>query len=272
MKKPSDEIVFKAFVTNFSDDYVSNWTKDSVYGRMDPLAVFQNTTREVSLSFDIPAAEGGEALENLQKVERLIQGLYPLYQDYNSVPVISAAPLWKIKMANFLSDSGNASDTAKSGGLLCSLAGFSFEPDLDQGYFVLKDGQSFPKNIKASLQATIFHNHTVGFDASSRGFISNMAGFPYGVPAGMADKKADMQKSDDAEVKKFLNDNRQTYQSLGMTDEQASDEARRQAQGGTLDDYASQLKRIKAEREKKSKKVADKLKQQKVKNALQKKT
>ena len=81
-----------------------------------------------------------------------------------------------------------------------------------------------------------------------------------------------MQKSDDAEVKKFLNDNRQTYQSLGMTDEQASDEARRQAQGGTLDDYASQLKRIKAEREKKSKKVADKLKQQKVKNALQKKT
>jgi hypothetical protein len=236
------------------------------------LSVFQNTTREVSLSFDIPASEGGEAQENLQKVERLIQGLYPLYQDYNSVPVITASPLWKIKLANFLSDSGNASDTAKSGGLLCKLAGFTFEPDLEQGYFVLKNGQSFPKNIKASLQATIFHNHTVGFDASTRGFISNMAGFPYGIPASMADKRADIKKDEDAEVKKFLSDNRQTYRSLGMTDKDAASEARRQAEQGTLDDYASQLKRIKAEREKKSKKVADKLKQQKVKKALQKKT
>ena len=174
-------------------------------------------------------------------------------------------------MANFLSDSGNASDSAKSGGLLCSLGGFTFEPDLDQWYIVEKNGQSFPKNIKATLDATIFHNHTVGLDASNRRFISNMAGFPYGIPATRGDKAARVEADDEDEVKKFMNDNRQTYQSLGFSDKAAREEARRQVARGTLDEWSTELKRIKAERDKKAKKTASKLKQQAQKKALQQK-
>lgn len=275
MKNPNDEIVFKAFLTNFTDEYTSNWTDDAVYGRMDSLSVFQNTSRKVTLSFDIPAAEHGEAFENLQKVERLIQGLYPLYEDHSSVPVISASPLWKIKMSNFLSDTGNASDSAKSGGLLCRLDGFVFEPDLEQGYFVEKDGRSFPKNIKANLTAHIFHNHTVGFDATSRRFISNMAGFPYGVPGGMADKEAAFNSAVDDEIKKFINDNRQTLKDAGWSKEAWGGvhksyhaEIRRRAEAGELNKLRSQLKKD-AQNNKKSKKVNSKLKQQAEKKALQ---
>jgi hypothetical protein len=275
MKDADDEIVFKAFLTDFTDEYKSNWTRDAVYGRMDPLSVFQNTTREVTLSFDIPAADRSEAYENLVKVEKLIQGLYPLYQDYNSVPVISASPLWKIKMANFLSDTGNPAESAKAGGLLCNLSGFAFKPDLDQGYFVEKNGQSFPKNIKASLNATIFHNHTVGFDADSRRFISNMAGFPYGVAATLADKNAGLDDANDAAVIKFMNDNAQSLEGMNSFQvDDVRDNARQLIESPTGGEgaYAAQLKRMKEERRKKNKTTKNVLEQKGVENALKSKT
>ena len=33
---------FRAWVTEFSDQFTSNWNQESVYGRMDPLATFQH--------------------------------------------------------------------------------------------------------------------------------------------------------------------------------------------------------------------------------------
>ena len=36
---------FKAWVQNFSDSYQSNWATEESYGKMDPIATFQNTRR-----------------------------------------------------------------------------------------------------------------------------------------------------------------------------------------------------------------------------------
>ncbi len=43
-----DPVVFKAFLTSFSDKYASNWNEQSVYARMDPIYTYQNTTRIIS--------------------------------------------------------------------------------------------------------------------------------------------------------------------------------------------------------------------------------
>jgi hypothetical protein len=181
MTDPIEEIAFKAFITDFTDEYSSNWNEETVYGRMDPLAVFQNTQRAVNISLDVPASSEGEARENLAKMEKIIQGLYPVYEQYNGVPVLQAAPLWKIKLANFITSTANANDTAKSGGLTCKLDGFTFQPDFEPGVFVDKNGLYLPKNIKASFSAMIFHDHTVGHN-QNREFLSKYEGYPYAVP------------------------------------------------------------------------------------------
>ena len=64
---------FKAFITTFNESYNSDWAPEVVYGRIDPIYLFKNTTRKISLAFKIPAETESEALENLGRVQKLVQ-------------------------------------------------------------------------------------------------------------------------------------------------------------------------------------------------------
>ena len=66
-------------MTEFSDDFTSNWNSETVYGRMDPLVTFQNTQREITLGFDVVSDNAAQAQTNIAKVNRLIEFLYPVY-------------------------------------------------------------------------------------------------------------------------------------------------------------------------------------------------
>ena len=105
---PTNQSVdFKAYITDFSDDYSSNWESEEVYGRMDPIQTFKNTSREISIAFDIVAGSEAEAKSNLEKFSKLIGFLYPNYDMQHESLVqgkvsvgantISAAPLIKVK-------------------------------------------------------------------------------------------------------------------------------------------------------------------------------
>ena len=48
-------VAFKAFLTSFSQNFQSSWNQESVYGRIDPIATFDNTTRTINVAWDIPA-------------------------------------------------------------------------------------------------------------------------------------------------------------------------------------------------------------------------
>ena len=42
---------FEAFLTDFTDNFSSNWNTQTVFGRMDPIATFQNTQRTIKFGF-----------------------------------------------------------------------------------------------------------------------------------------------------------------------------------------------------------------------------
>ena len=66
---PSEEdVTFKAFITAFNETYNSDWASESVFGRSDPIHMFKNTQREITLAFNIPASSEGESFENLARV------------------------------------------------------------------------------------------------------------------------------------------------------------------------------------------------------------
>lgn len=180
MKKASEEIVFKAFITDFADEFASSWSEDTVYGRQDPLAVFQNTVRTITIGLDIPAADIKEGKNNLSKMQKLIKGVYPVYESYEKVPVLQAAPLWKIKLSNLITSVSSANASAKTGGLTCKINGITYAPDLEPGMFV-ENGAFYPKNIKLNFTCTVFHNHTVGFNSNKQFLTKNGLNYPYGV-------------------------------------------------------------------------------------------
>jgi hypothetical protein len=88
---PSEEDVnFKAFITAFNESYNCDWASEQVYGRADPIYMFKQNTREITLALNIPAATVGEAFDNLNRVQRLVTFLYPTYDDYLGQTMSSA--------------------------------------------------------------------------------------------------------------------------------------------------------------------------------------
>jgi len=153
---------FPAFIKSFSQSFSSTWSEEQVYGRMDPIATFQNTKRTIALSFDLPAQNISTAQLHLSQCDELAQFLYPGYIDQTSkgsnTPdgrVISRPPLVSIKYANLIS-------TGKGGRQLGWLSGLEWVPALDMGMFV--DGKNlYPKVISLSFTFNVLHQSDKGF-------------------------------------------------------------------------------------------------------------
>jgi len=75
-----NKIKFKAFLTGLQDNFTSNWNSEEVYGRMDPIHTFQNTTREISVSLVIPSVSYSEGVDNLRRIHDLEKLMYPNYE------------------------------------------------------------------------------------------------------------------------------------------------------------------------------------------------
>ena len=155
---------FKAFLTEFNDQFVCNWNDVDVYGRMDPISTFQGTKREISFAFDVVANSLDEAKLNFINSQRLIQNLYPVYERIGrggfSATSIKAPPLLRIRFANLLA---GRDGEGIEGGLVGKLSGLSYQPDLEAGAFTAFN-QVIPKLNRFSCVFTVFHTEGVGFD------------------------------------------------------------------------------------------------------------
>jgi len=199
-------VYFKAFITAFNETYSPDWAAETVYGRADPIYLYKNTVRKISLAFKVPAASNGEAYENLAKVQTLLQFLYPTYVDLSSDPendnanTITQSPLVRLKVMNLLQASTTSgvtadqnaasiySDYKSSGdaadkGLLGVLESVTVNHNLDNpDYGAIEKGPNtvLPKLIEINLGFSVIHEHPVGWSESKLGeFVENIS-FPYG--------------------------------------------------------------------------------------------
>lgn len=182
---PTQNVVkFKGWVTEFSDAYTSTWGSETVYGRMDPLVTFQNTQRAINLSFDVVSGDRTEALANLAAVNKLIEFLYPVYEEgARSVQnTLKAAPLIGMKWTNLIASPLSGKN------LIGYLAGLTYNPDASMGGFLPRGGMEpmitsdvdeetttqydqyfeskrayVPKVLNLQLQYTVLHTHLVGW-------------------------------------------------------------------------------------------------------------
>ena len=200
------EIAFKAFINNFSDAYSSEWNTESVYGRMDPIAAFQGTARTLSVEWDVVSSSVMESKLNMSKLQMLMSMLYPSYDvgamGASSATTISTSPLFRFKFGNFAHDveagAGSSGARAEAAGLVGFIGGFTFEPDFDYGIVegkpeegeatpdggrLTNPGEFFPLKFTLSMEFTVLHTHTLGWekDSSGTGLDPRTSGFPYHV-------------------------------------------------------------------------------------------
>ena len=222
-----ESLSFKAFLTQFEDQYSSEWNDTPSFGRMDPIHTFKRTSRTISLGWDVPAASVNEAKLNLLNAQKLLSLLYPVYDSFDlvglspdgaqaavdkvnltftddsvgdelkeevtraaqevllraqkqqgvsrrKVGVMVSAPLFKLKFSNLIMDNGDDAEgfagSAESSGLVGTLSGLTYSPDIEQGFFgntVLDDvreGTLLPQTIKFSCEFTVMHTSPLGYE------------------------------------------------------------------------------------------------------------
>jgi len=74
-----NDIFFKAFLTQFEDQFTSDWATEQLFGRMDPVRSFRGTQRVITLGFDVVAASLEESKHNLHMCSEFLSMLYPSY-------------------------------------------------------------------------------------------------------------------------------------------------------------------------------------------------
>jgi hypothetical protein len=157
---PSGKLVkFKAMISDYSDSFTTNYASEEVYGRMDPMMNFTNTVREISLGWALPAASEEEAKLNLQKCALLISMLYPSYASGGGATAIAAGPLFKLKFVNLIADGVGGVQT---NGLIGTIGGFEFTPDLEVGFFD-RPGVLLPKRVDCSISYQVLHSNPMGW-------------------------------------------------------------------------------------------------------------
>ena len=193
------ELYFKAAITAFNESYSSDWTSEAVYGRADPIRMFKQTERSISIAFRIAASSKGEAFENLAKVGDLVKFLYPYYSDVADATTIGQSPLVRIKLMNLLSNaqgtgvkyvdlstSGNSSAAA---GLLGAITNIAVNHNLENnesGVIEIADEDNpaiiLPKLIEINMDFSPIHETPLGWGPGDEtSFGDAAAAFPYGL-------------------------------------------------------------------------------------------
>ena len=179
------KVQFKAFIESLSNSFKSTWNTENVYGRMDPVATFQNTQRTIAISWAIPAANIREAQHNLNAIAALSSMLYPGYSSnpvtvdgntFSTANSISRSPLVKMKFANLINASGESGEG--SDGLLGYVDGFDHQIEVSMGFFI-DNKKMYPKVIKLSCNFTVLHQHDLGFNENNDWISGNDSGWIY---------------------------------------------------------------------------------------------
>ena len=195
---PSEQnIYFKAFITAFTETYSSDWNEEVVYGRADPIVLFKNTSRRVSITLNIPASAESEAFENLNKVGDLAKFLYPVYTNANDATTISQSPLCRLKIMNILmnQESNNSLSFANfrnnglnwgGAGILGAITSLSVNHNLDNpetGVIESGTGVILPKLIEIAIDFLVIHEHPLGWEPDDGQLKFKTKAFPYGTDA-----------------------------------------------------------------------------------------
>ncbi len=174
-------VEFKAFIESLSNSFKSTWNTENVYGRMDPIATFQNTQRTINIAWVIPAGSIKEAQHNLNAISALSSMLYPGYSanpitvdgsKYTTANSISRSPLIRMKFSNLINDSINGD------GLLGYVDGFDHQIEVNMGFFV-QDKKMYPKVIKMNCNFTVLHQHDLGFGDDNNWIAGNDSNWIY---------------------------------------------------------------------------------------------
>ena len=144
-------------LVELSENFKPTFKKETVYGRMDPIPTYQNTTRGMKLVFAMRRdLYGGSTSAPSQILSDVIKMLYPLYSENKAgTGYMAGAPLIRLKVAQY---------TGMGTGVLGIIDSFDVSKHLDQNKAALvqntinaPEGAYYPNEIVITMNVTVVH-------------------------------------------------------------------------------------------------------------------
>lgn len=152
-------LTFPAYIKSVTDTFTPAYDSRQVYGRMDPIPIYQRTTRAISFDLDLPSNGLAHSREIANKLNILVRNTYPTYENNGSVNVISSPPLVRIFFSSFI-----ANKTGKLDLLGYFTSPISIKHDLNNGVFVRDGGfEAYAKAYSLSFAFNVLHEYTPGY-------------------------------------------------------------------------------------------------------------
>jgi len=191
-------IFFKGYFKTFEDTFTSDFEETITYGRMDPIMNFKRTGRKISVSFDVVAGDLAEAKNNLLKIQKLAQFLYPNYDGDNDPSLIKNSPMFKVKMMNLIQERRDG------GGLLCTLSGFAYAPNFENGAFI-EGKKIYAKSNTIQTTITPLHFKNPGWSKVRAGADDDFSQYAFPYSQGTSKSETNWQETapDDPRFNKF---------------------------------------------------------------------
>ena len=216
MRRPDGKsVMFQPFITSLSENFNPSWNQQNYFGRVDPVATYQGTSRSISMSFKMVCFDRGELEVIFRKLNWLTSMVYPEYENdaYGRGPVV------RMRVGNLMSADGTGLP-----GYLTNL-GLSY----DESIWEMDDLAKLPRNINVTLGFQVLHDKSIGLvkDSSGRfvfGGLNNYQIGGYGSSTTETFIDADIKMFRDAFGKNYMIGDSavQENSSAQLTEEQAA--------------------------------------------------
>tara|TARA_R110002020_G_scaffold265148_2_gene479921 strand:- start:5686 stop:6315 length:630 start_codon:yes stop_codon:yes gene_type:complete len=156
-------VEFKAFDISYSETIVNDWEEVNLPRRINRSYTWNNVTRNISLSWGIPAFDVTEAKNNLAKCSAIVRMMYPMTNKDRRIT--GGNPIWHLGIMNWVHHENVESAGTEANTMLAGFPNqFSFDIVHADGYLYEEGKQNpYPVNIKASLGYTVLLDDSANF-------------------------------------------------------------------------------------------------------------
>jgi len=187
--KNSKEIIkFKAFLTTFKEQFKVDLKAEKLVGHYEPLRKISGAERTVAVGLAIPAFSLTDARNNLERVEKFVQMMYPLAETTDASGVgqqyvrSGGDPLFAVAFNNLITYSpAKASTGGVTMGQTGYIDGLNYEFDIDQGFYVTPDNRNYPKLINLSFNFYPLNEISPHWSQKGKRYQFSHISYPYNI-------------------------------------------------------------------------------------------
>ena len=141
----ADWMIFRAYITDLSDDTTATWNEVKYAGRGDKFYIYDGFSRKMSVSFKVAALSAKEMAPMYQKLNFLMSNLMPDYKDN-----LMRGPLMRMTIGNWID------------GQLCKFDSVSYKIPQDSPWEISLNGEELilPHIVEVTISFTPIGSQT----------------------------------------------------------------------------------------------------------------